>query len=134
MSQRGMLDENEIPDCAATLNEINQAVNVIKGSGDSNIIAPKAAVATLTELVHLQNCKIEELQYRQDRVEGKKAECHNAVEDIKDRVLELERYSRKTSLIFNSFDVGENVWNTVLNLMNNVLRIVLGSGCMSCFE
>ena len=56
MSQRGMLDDNEIPDCAATLNEINQAVNLIKDNG--NIIALK---------------------------------CHNAVEDIKDRVLELER-------------------------------------------
>ena len=127
MSQRGMLDENEIPDCAATLNGINQAVNLINDNGDCNIIALKGAVATLTELVHLQNCKTEELQYRQDRVEGKTAKCHNVVEDIEDRVLELERYSRKTCLIFNSFDVGENVWNTVLNHMNNVLQVRIES-------
>ena len=122
MSQRGMLDENEIPDCAAALNEINQAVKLIKDNGYGNINALKGPVATLTELVHIQNCRIEELQYRQGCVESKTAACHNAVEHIKDKVLQLGRYSRKTCRILS------------YEQRSSSADRVLGTCCMSSFE
>lgn len=95
----------------------------------------KGAIRGLLDIIDEQSRTISHLKSGQVKNDNKLVELDNAVDDIKDRVLEVERYSRKSCLIFNSIDLGEDPINNVLDLMNDFLRMdIQASDIAACHQ
>lgn len=96
-----------------------------KTMGDLHQEAKMEQVEVAGQLETLE-AKQEELEEKQDGLLSRNAENANEVYALKERVLELERYSRKTCLIFNSVDCpnGDPLDN-ILTLCRNFLGLNL---------
>ena len=84
----------------------------------------REVVAQLIHVVENQQTTIEEQRRKIDELSDVSIHSVNTTQDLSKRVLELERYSRKQRLIFDSIEVGRHQGlTTSINLLNNHLRI-----------
>ena len=85
---------------------------------DPNLTALRT-ISNLIDMVILQCTKIDELQA------CNKQNGNLITDDLEYRTTELERYSRKTCLIFNSLDLGpeQNPVKAALSVINTILQV-----------
>ena len=83
----------------------------------------KEALNAMIHLIQSQDEKIKNLEQRQNNTDAKIIGKTNDIHDLQERVLTLERYSRKTCLVFIGIDNPQNPIEEILNLLNNVMRL-----------
>ena len=84
----------------------------------------REVVAQLIHVVENQQTTIEEQRGKIDELSDVSIHSVISTHDLSKRVLELERYSRKQCLLFNSIEVGRDQGlTTAMNLLKNHFRI-----------
>ncbi len=112
MSQRGMLDGNSIQ---TAMKEIETMVV----TADNSILSPqlKQIFDKLMSVIHQQAETIQCLDQKLECASDDIVKNTNEVYGMNKRILELERYSRKTCLIFNSIEIYPDPTSVALNIM-----------------
>ena len=79
----------------------------------------------LIEIIELQQRKIAILENEHGQIREKVVENSNHINEISERVVEVEKYSRKICLLFVNLDYGENPTSDILNFMRHYLKVNL---------
>ena len=83
----------------------------------------KTLIQNLTKTIKEQAKRINELENRQNMMEDNVIQNRNQLHDLEERTATLERYSRKTCLIFANIEVEPNPIDNILQLLRNCLQI-----------
>ena len=106
------------------MNEMmNTAKKLLNGQDDLTNDNVKQILVSMMKIIEDQSSEIKTLKDELLSCKEKTVENKNDIHDLAIRTLELERYSRKTCLVFSNVEAYPDATTTVLSIMNNVLQI-----------
>ena len=104
---------------------MNTAKKLLNRKDDLTNENVKQILVSMMKTIEDQSIEIKTLKGELLSCKEKTVENTNDIHDLAIRTLELERYSRKTCLVFSNVEAYPDATTTVLSIMNNVLQSVL---------
>ena len=101
--------------------ETNELLGKIQGlSEDPKLLE---VITQLVNIVVKQNKEIKNLKADQSEFEKRIIQNQNEIYDVSERVVDLEKYSRKLCLTFSNIDITADTMGDILQIMSNIMSI-----------
>ena len=101
--------------------ETNELLGKIQGlSEDPKLLE---VITQLVNIVVKQSKEIKNLKADQSEFEKRIIQNQNEIYDVSERVVDLEKYSRKLCLTFSNIDITADTMGDILQIMSNIMSI-----------
>ena len=111
--------------CVSNSNDemINTATLLLNNHYDLSNLSKRQILLSVDKIVEKRNKRLEYMERQLEKCREPTVENLNGFHELNWRTWELERYSRKSCLVFSNIERQPSSTSTVLSIINNILKV-----------